>query len=134
MKKILLFALLVAAAFTLVACGGADTSALDEQISSLQSQLDEANAAADAAQAEASQAMADLDAAKAEMAEGGDAMMDGGGSTLAAVQERGILKCGTGTGASPGFAFIQEDGSWEGFNVDFCKAFAQVVLGDAESN
>jgi len=54
-------------------------------------------------------------------------------STLDTVRERGTLNCGTGAGASPGFAFIQEDGSWEGFNVDFCKAFAAAVLGDAEA-
>ena len=56
-----------------------------------------------------------------------------GESTLSTVMDRGILKCGTGAGASPGFAFIQEDGSWDGFNVDFCKAFAAAVLGDASA-
>ncbi|MEM7128955.1 MAG: amino acid ABC transporter substrate-binding protein [Chloroflexota bacterium] len=56
-----------------------------------------------------------------------------GASTLATVKDRGILKCGTGAGATPGFAFIKEDGSWEGFNVDFCKAFAAAALGDAEA-
>lgn len=56
-----------------------------------------------------------------------------GESTLAIVQERGTLKCGTGTGATPGFGFITEDGSWEGFNVDFCKVFAAAVFGDAEA-
>jgi len=54
-------------------------------------------------------------------------------STLAKVQELGVLKCGTGAGTAPGFAFIQEDGSWEGFNVDFCKAFAAATLGDADA-
>ena len=54
-------------------------------------------------------------------------------STLAAVMERGVLKCGTGAGATPGFGFIQEDGSWAGFNVDFCKAFAAATIGDSEA-
>lgn len=54
-------------------------------------------------------------------------------STLAVVQDRGILKCGTGPGTAPGFAFIQEDGSWEGFNVDFCKAVAAAAIGDANA-
>ena len=134
MKKNLLLALLVVVALALVACGGGapDTSALDGQISDLQSQLSEAQAAAESAKADAESAMADLDAAKAEMAEGGDAMA-AGADTLATVQERGVLKCGTGGGSAPGFAFIQDDGSWEGFNVDFCKAIAQAVLGDAEA-
>lgn len=54
-------------------------------------------------------------------------------ATLAIVQDRGMLKCGTGPGAQPGFAFIDEDGNWEGFNVDFCKAIAAAVLGDANA-
>ena len=54
-------------------------------------------------------------------------------STLAKVLAEGVLKCGTGSGAAPGFAFIQEDGSWAGFNVDFCKAFAAATIGDAEA-
>jgi len=56
-----------------------------------------------------------------------------GGSNIAAVQERGVVKCGTGPGATPGFGFITDDGSWEGFNVDFCKVFAAAALGDAEA-
>ena len=51
-------------------------------------------------------------------------------NTLATVQERGTLLCGNGAGASPGFAFIEGDGSWSGFNVDFCAVFAVAVLGD----
>ena len=61
-------------------------------------------------------------------AEGGD---DAGeavsADTLAAVRDRGVLKCGAGAGTGPGFGFILEDGSWDGFNVDFCKAFAIAV-------
>lgn len=56
-----------------------------------------------------------------------------GANTLATVQERGAVKCGSGAGAAPGFGFIQEDGSWVGFNVDFCKVVAAAVLGDAEA-
>jgi general L-amino acid transport system substrate-binding protein len=56
-----------------------------------------------------------------------------GEATLAAVQARGSLKCGAGAGAAPGFAFITDDGSWEGFNVDFCKVIAAAALGDAEA-
>lgn len=56
-----------------------------------------------------------------------------GEATLATVQERGTVKCGAGAGATPGFGFITDDGSWEGFNIDFCKVFAAAVLGDAEA-
>jgi len=61
------------------------------------------------------------------------APMEQAAATLDGVRERGVLNCGAGAGASPGFGFITEDGSWEGFNVDFCKVFAAAVLGDAEA-
>lgn len=67
------------------------------------------------------------------MVEGEGDAAPAGEDTLATVQERGVLKCGTGAGTAPGFAFIQDDGSWEGFNHDFCRAFAAAVLGDSEA-
>jgi len=54
-------------------------------------------------------------------------------STLDIVRERGVVNCGAGTGANPGFRFISADGSWEGFDVDFCKVIAAAVLGDGEA-
>lgn len=53
---------------------------------------------------------------------GGEAVASA--NTLATIRERGVLKCGSGAGTAPGFAFILDDGSWEGFNVDFCKVIA----------
>jgi general L-amino acid transport system substrate-binding protein len=50
--------------------------------------------------------------------------------TLDDVKARGLLKCGVNTGLL-GFAEKQADGAWSGFDVDFCKAVAAVVLGDA---
>jgi len=49
--------------------------------------------------------------------------------TLEDVKARGSLKCGVNTGLL-GFAEKQADGSWAGFDVDFCKAVAAVVLSD----
>lgn len=54
----------------------------------------------------------------------------GGGDTLAAVQSRGTLKCG-GNANLPGFGFLNPDGTFTGFDIDFCKAIAAAVLGDA---
>lgn len=54
------------------------------------------------------------------------------GSTLATVQDRGTLVC-VGNQALPGFGFIEEDGSFSGFDVEFCSALAAAVLGDAEA-
>ncbi len=52
------------------------------------------------------------------------------GETLAAVQDRGTLNCGVNE-AVPGFGFRDPDGNFVGFDIDFCKAVAAAVLGDA---
>ncbi len=51
------------------------------------------------------------------------------GPTLAAVKERGFLKCGVNNGLL-GFSAIDQSGEWSGLDVDFCRAFAAAVLGD----
>jgi general L-amino acid transport system substrate-binding protein len=59
----------------------------------------------------------------------------GGGShsqILQAVQDRGQLLCGVND-AVPGFGFVESDGSFSGFDVDYCKAVAAAVLGDPEA-
>ena len=54
------------------------------------------------------------------------------GDTLAEVQSRGTLNCGVND-AVPGFGFVDADGNFAGFDIDFCKALAIAVLGDAEA-
>ncbi|MBT3322377.1 MAG: amino acid ABC transporter substrate-binding protein [Anaerolineae bacterium] len=54
-----------------------------------------------------------------------------GGSTLATVKERGYVICG-GNANVPGFGFIDTEGNYSGFDIDFCKAVAAAVFGDAE--
>ncbi|MBS29169.1 MAG: amino acid ABC transporter substrate-binding protein [Alphaproteobacteria bacterium] len=49
--------------------------------------------------------------------------------TLDDVRAAGELKCGINTGL-PGFAFTDDSGNWQGFDVAFCKALAAAVLGD----
>ena len=51
-------------------------------------------------------------------------------STLDDVKVRGKLLCGVNTGLL-GFAAIDATGAWAGFDVDFCRAVAAAVLGDA---
>jgi general L-amino acid transport system substrate-binding protein len=63
---------------------------------------------------------------------GGDAGQATEGGTLAAVQARGVLKCGV-SGALPGFSETQPDGTATGFDADYCRAIAAAVLGDAEA-
>jgi len=50
-------------------------------------------------------------------------------ATLDEVRERGVLRCGVNTGL-PGFSEQQENGSWRGFDVDFCRAVSAAVLKD----
>jgi general L-amino acid transport system substrate-binding protein len=54
------------------------------------------------------------------------------GSLLATVQDRGTLNCGVND-AVPGFGFTDADGNFSGFDVDYCRAIAAAVLGDAEA-
>ncbi|HEX9762937.1 MAG TPA: transporter substrate-binding domain-containing protein, partial [Acidimicrobiia bacterium] len=56
----------------------------------------------------------------------------GGGEVLAAVQARGSINCGVNN-AVPGFGFVDADGNHVGFDIDFCRALAAAVLGDAEA-
>lgn len=52
------------------------------------------------------------------------------GPTLEQVRSRGTLICGINP--MVGYAYITPDGRWSGFMVDFCRAVAAAVLGDAE--
>jgi len=52
------------------------------------------------------------------------------GPTLAAVQQRGHVICATAD-PLPGFAQAGPGGLWAGFDVDFCRAVAVAVFGDA---
>jgi ABC-type amino acid transport substrate-binding protein len=51
--------------------------------------------------------------------------------TLAAVRDRGQLICGVND-VLPGFGFVTPDGEFEGFDIDYCRAVAAAVLGDAD--
>ncbi|MGH2685958.1 MAG: amino acid ABC transporter substrate-binding protein, partial [Actinomycetota bacterium] len=54
------------------------------------------------------------------------------GSVLETVRDRGTLNCGVND-AVPGFGFVDEAGDFSGFDIDFCRAIAAAVLGDAEA-
>jgi general L-amino acid transport system substrate-binding protein len=51
--------------------------------------------------------------------------------TLEDVQSRGTLRCGV-NGEVPGLSLRAPDGTWSGLDVDFCRAVAAAVLGDAD--
>jgi general L-amino acid transport system substrate-binding protein len=51
-------------------------------------------------------------------------------TTLEKVNTRGKLVCGVNTGLV-GFAARGSDGTWRGFDVDYCRALAAAIFGDA---
>jgi general L-amino acid transport system substrate-binding protein len=50
--------------------------------------------------------------------------------TLETVKQRGTLSCGVHVGLA-GFAQPDDKGNWTGIDVDYCKAIAVAVIGDA---
>lgn len=60
--------------------------------------------------------------------DGGDA--SSGGDTLQTVLDRGELKCGV-KDSQPGFGFLEPDGSYSGNDIEYCRAIAAALFGDA---
>ncbi|GAB1471977.1 amino acid ABC transporter substrate-binding protein [Chloroflexota bacterium] len=54
----------------------------------------------------------------------------GYGVTLEAVKARGNLICGVNAQV-PGFGYVDANGNFSGFDVDFCRAMAAAIFGDA---
>ena len=54
------------------------------------------------------------------------------GGRLAAGQDAGMLECG-GNDTLPGFGIIDAEGSFSGFDIDFCKVIAAAIIGDSEA-
>jgi len=53
------------------------------------------------------------------------------GDTIKAITDRGHLLCGS-DGKRAGFSAPDSRGVWQGFDVDFCRAVAAAILGDAK--
>ena len=51
-------------------------------------------------------------------------------SRLNLIKNRNELICGV-SGKIPGFSFLKSDGSYQGLDVDVCKAFAAAFIGDS---
>ena len=52
-------------------------------------------------------------------------------ATLDDVKEKGYIQCGVSQGL-PGFSNTDDKGNWTGLDVDYCRAMAAAVFGDAE--
>ena len=53
-------------------------------------------------------------------------------STLSIVQDRGKLVC-ISNALLPGFGFLDSEGNFSGFDVDYCRAIAAAIFGDADA-
>ena len=51
------------------------------------------------------------------------------GDTLDSVKKKGFVQCGVSQGL-PGFSNPDDQGSWTGLDVDYCRAVASAVFGD----
>ena len=62
----------------------------------------------------------------------GDAAQQQGGDLLQTVIDNGVLRCGVNE-TVPGFGFTAEGGEPDGFDIDFCRAFAAAITGSADN-
>ena len=115
--KIKLLAMSVALVLAAAACGGGDSTP-ETTVAPTTSSTAATTTAAATTEAATTTAV--------------DVTVTQGESTLDAVKARGSLRCGVSTGAI-GFSEPQDDGSYTGFDADFCRAVAAAVLGDADS-
>lgn len=54
------------------------------------------------------------------------------GPIVQAILDRGVLNCGVNANL-PGFGVVNEAGEFAGFDVEFCRAVAAAILGDANA-
>ncbi len=115
MNRKLFLSLLLVLTLALAACAG--TAAPDPAV--------EAPAEGEAAADDGAET-----AAEPAAEEAAPAAQEGG--TLQTVLDRGNVIC-VGNANLPGFGFLDEEGNFSGFDVDFCRALAAAVFGDAEA-
>ncbi len=53
------------------------------------------------------------------------------GPITKAIIDRGELICGANKSGLAGFATVNANGEWQGFDIDICRAVAAAILGDA---
>jgi general L-amino acid transport system substrate-binding protein len=56
------------------------------------------------------------------------------GSTLAGVKERGALSCTGHNGSYLGLAEVDDQGNWQGFDIDLCRAMSTAIFGTDEGH
>ncbi len=56
-----------------------------------------------------------------------------GGPTLEAVKARGTLNCTGHDSSYLGFAELDDQGNWQGLDIELCRAMATAIFGDPEA-
>jgi general L-amino acid transport system substrate-binding protein len=125
-KTLSLFAFLMVCMLLVTACGGSSTPAASTGGESAQTVVETVEVIKTVvvtvevpAEAPAATPQVQIQVAQAP----------GFGETLTAVQARGSVICGV-NGQLPGFSFLDPQGNFTGFDVDFCKALAAAIFGD----
>ena len=54
------------------------------------------------------------------------------GETVKTIKERDSLLCTGHNGSYLGFAEVSDDGEWQGFDIEMCKALATAILGSPD--
>jgi general L-amino acid transport system substrate-binding protein len=125
MRKLFpLFSLVALASLVLAACGGTAATPVTVEVTRIVT-------ASGGGQAPA----AETPAATEPPAAGGEtpaAPPVAGGERLQAILDRGQVICGV-HGTFQGFGFVESDGSWTGFDVDFCRAWAAALFDDPDA-
>lgn len=133
MRKLFpIFSLMVLAGLMLAACGTPVTPATQATVATQEPAATEAPSTT-----EAPATGSETPAATEPPATGGEtptaaAAPVAGGERLQAVLDRGNLICGA-HGSFQGFGFLDTDGNWSGFDVDFCRAWAAALFNDADA-
>ena len=61
------------------------------------------------------------------------AMAAEAGPTVDMIKERGSLLCTGHNGSYLGFAEVDDNGNWSGFDIEMCKALATAILGSPDA-
>jgi len=109
-KLLVVFLVLLLAVMALAACGGSKQAAPTEEAAATTAPVATEQTAAQPTEKPAAQE---------------------GESMLATVKARGKIICGSNQ-AVPGFGFLQPDGTFAGFDIDFCKALSSAVFGSPD--
>ena len=121
-KLFYIISMLIVSSMLLAACGGGATTSEAPAATEEMSAATEAPAATEEVVA-ATEAPGETE---------GPAPAQSGEDTLAAVQARGVLNCAV-SGSLLAFSYVDDAGTMQGFDADYCRAVAAAVLGDSEA-